>query len=198
MTKCIVSGCENPANSSRGMCHKHYKRWQVHGHTALTSGKGCDDPKERLALQSKRTESGCLEWTGTISKSGYGQTKWNYKFYTVHRLAWTLANGPIPKGMCVCHRCDNRKCFDVTHLFLGTHADNAADRCAKNRDWNAIGENTNTAKLSLENAAFIASAKEPVEELAARYGLALSTVYRIKNGQYWRRALQANQRRGNV
>jgi hypothetical protein len=50
-----------------------------------------------------------------------------------HRLAWEMANGPIPAGMCVLHACDNRACINVEHLFLGTYQDNALDMVAKGR-----------------------------------------------------------------
>ena len=130
---CKVDGCANKASTGRGMCHKHYKRWQINGHTGLTNGAGCADARERLAFRGKRSESGCLEWSGSISARGYGQTKWNYRYYSVHRLSWELENGPIPDGMLVCHKCDNPKCFEVTHLCLGTHADNRQDCVAKGR-----------------------------------------------------------------
>jgi hypothetical protein len=55
------------------------------------------------------------------------------KRVAVHRLAWEFSNGEIPQGMFVCHRCDNPKCFEVSHLFLGTAADNMADKIAKGR-----------------------------------------------------------------
>lgn len=131
--KCVVDGCDNKSGPGRGMCHKHYKRWQQHGHTGLTSGKGCPDVKERLALRGVRVASGCMEWDGPKNRAGYGQTKSDYKFWLVHRLAWTLVNGPIPEGMLVCHKCDNPACFDVDHLFLGTHQDNRLDCIAKGR-----------------------------------------------------------------
>lgn len=51
----------------------------------------------------------------------------------VHRLAWVLANGPIPPGFCVLHKCDNPPCVRLEHLFLGTLLDNNADMMAKGR-----------------------------------------------------------------
>ena len=71
----------------------------------------------------------CIEWTGRCNDGGYGT--WGRKL--AHRLAWVEANGPIPAGMCVLHACDNPPCINVDHLWLGTQADNAADRESKGR-----------------------------------------------------------------
>ena len=75
----------------------------------------------------------CWEWRGLRDKHGYGR-KGPYK--TTHRLAWEWANGPVPAGMCVLHRCDNPPCCNPDHLFLGTQADNLADMVAKGRHHN--------------------------------------------------------------
>jgi len=132
MTACSVDGC-NDIGNIRGMCRRHYQRQRRRGHTGITTGKGCKDLAERIAFQSKRAESGCLEWTGSLIGRGYGRTRVGGKFYTLHRLAWTLAHGPIPDGMFVCHKCDNPKCFELSHLFLGTPSDNRRDCIAKGR-----------------------------------------------------------------
>lgn len=88
---------------------------------------------ERLAERLVRMPNGCLEWTGSLSTTGYGHIKVTGKPTKTHRIAWELTNGPIPDGMFVCHHCDNPPCCDVTHLFLGTNADNLADMSAKGR-----------------------------------------------------------------
>ncbi|MGH7024521.1 MAG: HNH endonuclease signature motif containing protein [Caulobacteraceae bacterium] len=58
--------------------------------------------------------------------------KWRDTRYA-HRLAWELANGPIPDGLLILHKCDNPVCCNPDHLFLGTAADNHADCAAKGR-----------------------------------------------------------------
>lgn len=73
----------------------------------------------------------CWEWQGARDSFGYGQAR-----EATHRTAWALTHGPIPSGMCVCHRCDNPPCCNPDHLFLGTRADNNRDRHAKGRSAN--------------------------------------------------------------
>jgi hypothetical protein len=81
----------------------------------------------------------CIEWTGARVASGYGHRyikgtgRANARYEYVHRAAWEEANGPIPDGVFVLHRCDNPACYRLDHLFLGTAADNSADMVAKGR-----------------------------------------------------------------
>ena len=89
------------------------------------------DIAERLAVWSEPDlNGGCLLWTGAIANR-YGTLKVDGKRLGAHRLAWEAANGPVPSGLHVLHRCDVPACINANHLFLGTHADNMADRARK-------------------------------------------------------------------
>lgn len=79
----------------------------------------------------------CKLWTGARFASGYGMRRVNKRLVYVHRLAWVEAHGPIPdETPNVLHHCDTPACYEVEHLFLGTHADNVADRVSKGRSRN--------------------------------------------------------------
>lgn len=79
------------------------------------------------------TECGCLLWTGAADQNGYGVITVNRKPVGAHRVSWSLANGPIPGGLHILHRCDTPPCINPDHLFLGTPADNVADMIRKQR-----------------------------------------------------------------
>lgn len=135
--------------------------------------------------------AGCWNWTGKCSSSGYGTFKRGHKTYVVHRATWAAFFGAIPKGMIICHRCDNRKCFNPSHLFLGTHADNMADMRAKGRDKSprAPGASNPGAKLTATQVAEIklaVAAGENRASIAVRYGVTRDHVGRLINGRYWK------------
>jgi hypothetical protein len=75
----------------------------------------------------------CRVWLGHHDAAGYGFVTYQGRSWRIHRLIWTLANGPIAEGLDVLHSCDNPPCGRLEHLFLGTDLDNATDRIAKGR-----------------------------------------------------------------
>ncbi len=80
----------------------------------------------------------CWPYTRGKDSRGYGRIMVDGKSVKAHRVAWELANGPIPSGMCICHHCDNPPCCNPAHLFVGTPADNVRD--CKNKGRNAKGD----------------------------------------------------------
>ena len=98
--------------------------------------------KERLKRLSRHNkENDCIEWVGVLRR-GYGRlivgsrTDKSRKSVTAHRLAYEVYVGKIPEGMLVLHKCDNKKCINPEHLFLGTYKDNAIDMVKKGRHRN--------------------------------------------------------------
>lgn len=72
----------------------------------------------------------CWEWQAGLVR-GYGRFRIGQIPIPAHRLSWMILRGPIPEGMLVLHKCDNTKCVNPSHLYLGSHADNVSDRCAR-------------------------------------------------------------------
>lgn len=88
---------------------------------------------ERFLSKTTVANNGCREWQGTLDRDGYGKLNHNGVKMPAHRFAYQRFVGDIPEGLLVCHKCDNRKCCNPEHLFLGTAKDNANDMVFKNR-----------------------------------------------------------------
>jgi hypothetical protein len=134
------------------------------------------------------SEKGCWEWNGRLDRHGYG--RFGRKGGKAHRVAYRILVGTFPEKLCVLHECDNRRCINPAHLFLGTQQDNTADRHRKGRTRGAKqGEAHHCAVLTEEKVIGIIKeyAKGGVSQrrLAARYGVHQVTISEIVTGKIW-------------
>lgn len=117
-------------------------------------------------------------------KRGYPRLNREGRTAYAHRVAWNEAFGPIPDGLCVLHRCDQPRCINPEHLFLGTRRDNSADMREKRRG--TVGERNKHAKLTWKQVAQIRTSSLPTRELVTKYGVSRSTIKRVRAGSHWR------------
>lgn len=133
------------------------------------------------------SESECWLWQRSMHVKGYGQIKktGERRQAYAHRIAFELANGPIPDGKQVCHTCDNPRCVNPKHLFVGTSADNHQDMKRKNR--HLFGEKNGGAVLTEQQVREILALLSVVSqhELGRRYGVSQGTISKIACGQRW-------------
>lgn len=88
----------------------------------------------------------CWHWDGYVHGDGYGIIRVMKEGVPAHRKAWEVWRGVIPEGTRVLHKCDNRRCVNPCHLFLGTDSDNIRDRDQKLRQ--VKGEDSHLSKLT--------------------------------------------------
>src|SRR3990167_8155110 len=106
----------------------------------------------------KRTK-GCWLWTGTCYRGGYGNLKVNGRYTGAHRISYTLFHGHVPKNKQGLHKCDNPKCVNPDHLFLGNPKINAVDRAEKGRGNRPAGEKNGRSILTREDVEFIRTSR---------------------------------------
>ncbi len=192
MKICQIKECENPVLAV-GLCNKHWRRNKLFGSPcvtkwtpALLSGMPI---AERMRRQTKRMESGCLEWTGGVDLDGYGRVSGvidGIAYQRAHRIAWVLFHGkPIPKGMVVCHSCDNPRCVDPKHLWIGSVSENHQDMINKKRHWVVKGSQHPDAKLTEDQVRAILADARPHAAISQEYGVTASTVSSIKTRKSW-------------
>ena len=129
-----------------------------------------------------KTDS-CWNWTGCLQSNGYGQIRIDGVARYSHRLSYEMHNCEIPEDKHILHKCDNRKCVNPEHLFLGNQASNMADCAAKKR--NAYGTRNGLSKVTEEQLADIKSLLNDgvsCKCISEKYNLHYNTIYKIKKG----------------
>jgi hypothetical protein len=188
---CQCKGCDLPVRCM-GMCNKHWMRTRKFGSPFVTQNhvlRGLSAEK-RFELQYRKVGE-CWEWIGTLEKDGYGvfhAVVLGVAYQRAHRFSWAHhTQSRIPKGMLVCHSCDNPRCVNPAHLWLGTYADNHEDMVAKGRRrTEAKGEMAHKAKLTEDQVKLILVDPRPYSQIATEYGVAGPTITSIKNRESWR------------
>jgi hypothetical protein len=137
--------------------------------------------------------SGCLLWCGGLRQPRpgrsliYGMIRLRGKMTSVHRVAYEIAHGPVPDGQQVLHGCDVPLCVNPAHLFLGTNADNIADKVAKDRARKRL------TRDKADTIRTLVASGVSQHEISRRYGVAQSTISRIMSGERRPAGLPARQ-----
>ena len=150
------------------------------------------DKKKFLQLaadHSKATPSGCIEWTRCRTESGYGLLTMGGANYYAHRSMWVALKGDLKEGDFVCHKCDNRACINIDHLFLGDAKINYADMYLKGRKGaGPKGSKQHNATLIVEEVQFILegiSIGMTDKEMAKILCVSTSCVNCVRRGSSW-------------
>jgi hypothetical protein len=147
---------------------------------------------ERFWNKVEKHTEGCWRWTGRPMAVGYGYLASRgpdgvMRDGYAHRASWELHYGSIPDGLCVLHRCDNRMCVNPAHLFLGTRADNMADKAAKGRAPHGEGHWNN--KLTFEDVRVICEAVSSGRthvSVANDFNVSRQAIGSIVTGRTWK------------
>lgn len=189
---CCVKGCDEKS-LALGLCNRHWRRTKQYGspvatqsHSGMYRGK---PPLERFNMQHRKLASGCWEWTASKDADGYGAFSGEAAgvlYRRAHRWSWAYHNNqPIPKFGHICHTCDNPRCVNPAHLFLGDNVINHADKMAKGRHRAARGEDSGKAKLTEAQTRAILADPRPYTTIAHEYGVSRGTVDDIKRRASW-------------
>jgi hypothetical protein len=144
---------------------------------------------ERVRLSVVDDPDSCWLWQGPDDGCGYGKIYiGNYKYMRAHRYAYELFNQPLLDGLCVLHKCDNRKCVNPKHLFVGTRGDNNTDRHKKGRDGSHVGVLNGRSKLEdidVHQVRMMFDSGMTKAEIARNYDLTWQAIHQVITRRNW-------------
>jgi HNH endonuclease len=159
------------------------------------SEKLCDDRYHEISrnrfIDKVKIENECWIWCGYIAKHGYGVSTYRSKSTLVHRLSWILFRGNLVKDLDVCHHCDNPKCVNPDHLFLGTAKDNIKD-CFNKKRKSHVGEKHPGAKLTEKDVLEIFELRKngwTHQKISDRFKIRQGTVSQILYRRIWKHVM---------
>jgi len=132
----------------------------------------------------------CWNWMGCKNKKGYGYLGICGKNIRAHRFSYELHKGAIPKGLLVCHTCDNPSCVNPKHLWLGTNFDNMRDMVLKKRTSKKHGEQHHRSKLTKQQVEEIRNLYNlhiySLREISIKFNTAFQNIWFICKGKSWK------------
>jgi len=184
--------CDKPPRFCSRVCRKEF------GHIGFRPGGQIrmselteEEKTQRLKKYYEKyviKQNGCWDWKGIIEHTGYAVLAVRPPI-KAQRASWIIHKGEIPKGLLVCHACDNPKCTNPDHLWLGTHKENIQDRVKKGRSNTQKGSRLKVSKIdeiqALEIKKLLITGMS-CAEIGRKYSLSIKIISRIKNVETWK------------
>jgi len=143
------------------------------------------DPVKRFFNKVSQS-SGCWEWLGAKTPTGYGKLSVEGKLMYAHRFSYKFHFGNFDESLLVCHHCDNTSCVNPCHLFLGTSDDNVKDMVKKGR-----AQRGSLSCVEIKDIITRRTIGESNRNVAKQYGVCEALISMINNRKRYRRELNS-------